>query len=454
MHPLLDPDPGPVAPRVAIVGGGAAAVITAHHLLRSADRDHPVDVRLVERHPGFGRGLAYRTRDPLHTVNNYAGRLSAVDGDPDHLLRWAAERGHPLTPTSFPPRGLYGDYLEDVLDAIHVPGGSALLRGRGHAVDVTRHAGGLSVHLSRGWTVEADKVVLALGNPPPRRRPELERLGERYVADPWCPDLVDRLEGVPEVLLLGTGHTMVDTVAVLNAAFPMTRFTAVSRRGLLPSRHQRRTVRLHDAFHPGTGGLDEVLHRVAHRLEEVTEQGGDWRDVVDSVRASANDVWRGFSPADQDRFVRELARHWEVARHRMAPDLADLVDSLQHSGRLRVLSASAVDAAAYPAVVNCTGPAPVPTRGWNRLVDALLDRGTLRPHRLGLGVDCDEHGRVVSGAGEVDPDVYVVGAARKGVEWEVSAVPDLRTQAARLAEQLVRPASATQELGTAVAGAG
>jgi uncharacterized NAD(P)/FAD-binding protein YdhS len=454
MHPLLDPDPGPVALRVAIVGGGAAAVMTAHHLLRAADTGHPVDVRIVERHPGFGRGLAYRTRHPLHTVNNYAGRLSAVDGDPDHLLRWATAHGHPMGPTSFPHRGLYGDYLADVLDRTPVPEGSALLRGRGHAVDVTRHEAGLSVHLSRGWTVEADKVVLALGNPPPRRRPELERLGNGYVADPWVPDLVDRLDGVPEILLLGTGLTMVDTVAVLNDAFPMARFTAVSRRGLLPSRHRRSTVRLHDAFHPGTGRLDEVLDRVAHRLEEVTDQGGDWRDVVDSVRASANDVWRAFSPGDQDRFACELARHWEVARHRMAPDVADLVDSLQHSGRLQILPRSAVDVAAYPAVVNCTGPAPVPTRGWNRLVDALLDRGTLRPHRLGLGVDCDAHGRVVNSAGQVDPDVYVVGAARKGVEWEVSAVPDLRGQAGRLAEQLVRSASATQEADTSMAGAG
>jgi len=454
MHPLLDPDPGPVPTRVAVVGGGAAGVITAHHLLRAADAEHPVDVRIVERNPGFGRGLAYRTRQRLHTVNNYAGRLSAVDGDPDHLLRWAAGHGHPLTPTSFPARGLYGDYLADVLDQAHVPDGSALLRGRGHAVDVTRHASGLSVHLSRGWTIEADKVVLAVGNPPPRRRPELERLGERYVADPWVPDLLDRLEGVPEVLLLGTGLTMVDTVAALNDAFPMARFTAVSRRGLLPSRHRRRTSRLHDAFHPGTGPLDEVLDRVAHRLEEVGEHGGDWRDVVDSVRASANDVWSAFSPADQDRFARELARHWEVARHRMAPDMADLVDSLLHSGRLRILPVSAVDPAQFPAVVNCTGPAPTSSRGWNRLVDALLDRGVVRPHRLGLGIDCDEHGRVVGSTGEVDPDVYVVGAARKGAEWEVSAVPDLRGQAARLAERLVRPASAEHASGTAVAQTG
>ena len=83
----------------------------------------------------------------------------------------------------------------------------------------------------------------------------------------------------------------------------------------------------------------------------------------------------------------------------------------------------------FPVVVNCTGPAPVPTRGWNPLVDTLLDRGAIRPHRLGLGLDLDEHGRVVDAAGEVDPDVFVVGRGPQGLEWEVSAIPDLRGQA-------------------------
>jgi uncharacterized NAD(P)/FAD-binding protein YdhS len=32
--------------------------------------------------------------------------------------------------------------------------------------------------------------------------------------------------------------------------------------------------------------------------------------------------------------------------------------------------------------------------------------------------------------------MYAVGAARRGVDWEVAAVPDIRRQAVRLAEHL------------------
>jgi uncharacterized NAD(P)/FAD-binding protein YdhS len=123
-----------------------------------------------------------------------------------------------------------------------------------------------------------------------------------------------------------------------------------------------------------------------------------------------------------------------VARHRMPPDAADLIQRLVRSGRLRITRSDQVNAAHFPRVVNCTGPAPVPTRGWNPLVDRLLDRGTIRPHRLGLGLDLDGHGRVIGQDGAVEPDVYVLGAARRGLEWEVTAIPDLRSQSVRLAE--------------------
>jgi len=438
------------ATRVVVVGGGAAGVITAAHLLRSADADHRLEVQVVERTTQTGPGLAYRTTHPRHTVNNYAGRLSAMDGDPDHLLRWCADRGTPVGPMGFIHRHLYGRYLSDVFYTIRVPAGSALGRTVGTVTDVRREGRALGVQMSGGWQIEADKVVLALGNPPPRRMRALERRGDGYVADPWAPDLVEQVGNASDVLLLGTGLTMVDVVAQLHDALPMTRFTAVSRTGLLPRAHRRSVGRLHDAYHPGVAPLPVLLERVQSRIDELAEIGGDWRDVVDSVRASANDLWRGLSPEDQEEFVSTLSRQWDTARHRMSPYMAELVGRLRASGRLRVGLSSDIDPSTFPVVVNCIGPAPVPTRGWNPLVDALLDRGAIRPHRLGLGLDLDEHGRVIDAEGRVDPDVYAVGAARKGIEWEVTAVPDLRSQAVRLSETL----AAEQALSRPAARAG
>ena len=424
--------------RVAIVGGGAAGVITATHLLRKAkDTGRPLDVRIIEKDSTMGPGLAYRTPQPLHTLNNFAARLSAVDGDPDHLLRWCADRGLPAEPTSFLPRKLYGRYLADVLDHAEVPSGSMLRRNRGVVTDVRRDGPDLTVEMSCGLNVSADKVVLALGNPPPRRQPEFEVLGERYLPDPWVEHLAESVSGSDQVLLLGTGLTTVDVVAQLHEAAPATRFTAVSRRGLLPTAHKRGSLRLHDLFHPGTASLDELLDRVRDRIQELEEIGGDWRDVVDSLRTCANELWQGFTPEDQDRFVASVARRWEVARHRMSPEMAAHIERLQQSGTLRIAKVDEVDLSRFDRIINCTGPSPVPVSGWNRLVDTLLQRGAIRANRLGLGLDLDPDGRIVDTAGRPNPDVYAVGAARRGIEWEVAAIPDLRNQAAQLASHLV-----------------
>ena len=430
------------------MGGGAAGVITATHLLRSATPERPVDVRIIEQSSTIGPGLAYRTPLPQHTLNNFAGRLSAVDGDPDHLLRWCAERGAPATPTSFLQRRLYGDYLAEVLDTTPVPPGSVLRRNHGEVTDVRPEGLELRVSLSGSVEVAADTVVLALGNPPPQRQPEFAGWGDRYVEDPWAAHLPAAVGAAREVLLLGTGLTMVDVVAQLHEASPTTRFTAVSRRGLLPTAHRHGSARLHDSFHPGTGSLHLLLQRVREQIAEVEDVGGDWRDVVDSLRACANELWRDLSAADQDSFVEQVSRHWEIARHRMSPVMAAHIAGLRRGGVLRVATIDEVDVEAFDRVVNCTGPRPVPTPGWSPLVDTLLERGSIRPHRLGLGLDLDPSGRVIDRAGRTERAIYAVGAARRGLEWEVAAIPDLRHQASQLATDLLgrRPASEPAEL--------
>jgi uncharacterized NAD(P)/FAD-binding protein YdhS len=69
-------------------------------------------------------------------------------------------------------------------------------------------------------------------------------------------------------------------------------------------------------------------------------------------------------------------------------------------------------------------------------VDSLAVKGMLWPGPLGLGVDMDADGALVDADGVAARGIYALGAARRGVEWEVAAVPDIRRQALRLARHL------------------
>ena len=416
--------------RVLIVGGGAGGVVTAATLLREAD-GNALDIEIVERRDTLGRGLAYGTRERVHLLNNYAGRMSAFEDDPGHLVRWCLARGRAVRPETFLSRQTYGEYLSSLLAG--VPGGSRVRHTRDEVVGLDDSGNDYVATLASGRQTAADLVVLALGNPPPRDLPDVRRTARGYAADPWAGDLTERVAPGSRILLVGTGLTTVDVAAQITDTEPDVEIVAISRHGLLPLRHCSRP--------PVACGRPVPAERtLAAALRAVRAAGaGDpdhWRELVETVKAGFNERWQALPYAEQQSFVRHVARYWEVARHRMAPDMADLVEGLLLDGRLRVTTPTDVSVEDFDLVVNCTGPAPAATPGWNPLVDGMATRGMLRPGPHGLGLDIDRDGRLLDEAGVPARAIHVIGAARRGVEWEVAAIPDIRRQAKSVAGAL------------------
>ncbi|QNN51306.1 FAD/NAD(P)-binding protein [Nocardioides mesophilus] len=424
--------------RVLVVGGGAAGAIVAAALVREATE--PLDVRIVERAATTGPGLAYRPGDPTLLLNNYAARMSAVEDDPGHLLRWCHAHGIPAGPHSFLRRDTYGRYLRELVPAPGPGDDARVTRLRGTVVGLADLSSAYVATLASGAQLTADDVVLALGNPPPRDVASYRQRATTYAADPWAPDLPERVRDGDRVLLVGTGLTAVDVALRLASAHRDVELVAVSRHGLLPLLHLDQPPAPVGPF-PVVPSLTDLLERV--RRERVRHPEG-WRELVESLKLSANDQWSAWSPGDRGRFLAHAARRWETARHRMAPGVASRIESLRLEGRLRVGTPSLAQPSEVELVVNCTGPAPACSPGWSPLVDALLARGLARPGPHGLGLDVDRAGRLLDPAGRPARSVHVVGAARRGVEWEVAAVPDLRRQAGGV----------VRRLGRTVAGAG
>ncbi|SDF78705.1 FAD-NAD(P)-binding [Lentzea fradiae] len=210
--------------RVVVVGAGASGTLAAIHLLRA---NASLELVLVDRSGEFGPGRAYRTGDPGHLLNTVAGKMSALDDDPGHFVRWSGAAAD-----EFLPRGEYGRYLAETLREEEK---KAAVR---HVVDtatgITSTAGGVTVEPARTGPLHADFAVLApgVGSGDP-----LAGLvpgdSPRYVADPWAGPL-PRTGGEP-VLVLGTGLSMMDvSVAVAHDSV----VHAVSRHGLLPRPHR------------------------------------------------------------------------------------------------------------------------------------------------------------------------------------------------------------------------
>ncbi|WP_022882347.1 FAD/NAD(P)-binding protein [Gryllotalpicola ginsengisoli] len=425
---------------IVIIGGGASAVYVAVALEEQAERARrqtgadaaPAPrITIVSAEPAVGRGLAYGRADAHHRLNSPAGKMSVTAGDESHFLRWCAEHGHEIAAGDYVPRRLFGDYLEDVFACLVERSGGRVRVVQGEAVDVTTDASGAGVALADGTALDADAVVLAIGNPPPVTWPTGAPL---QLDDPWAPGALDAIPVGARVLMIGTGLTMVDVATSLARRDDGISLTATSRHLLLPRVHLPEPA----APGPGLGGAPRPLGRLAAelraQLREAEAAGVPWQAVIDGMRPDLMRHWTGMSLADRRRFVAHFARRWDVHRHRMAGSVHDELSGLVDAGRLRFVARA--DPADYDVVVFCTGPGAVTTRGWSRLVDHLLDKGRIAPEPLGLGLDADENGEARAADGTSDGRLFAIGHALRGALWETTAIGEIRILAGRIAAAL------------------
>ncbi|MEW2508375.1 FAD/NAD(P)-binding protein [Amycolatopsis sp. NPDC047767] len=417
--------------RVVVVGGGAAGTAVAARLLGCR-----VDVVLVESADRPG-GVAYSTSDERHLLNVPAGRMGADEEDPDGFVRWLRHR-RPVEPGDFVPRGQFGRYLEDYLRACGdaAPGRLRRVRDRAVSVDADR-----TVRLAGGRALTGDAVVLAIGTHPPGTSwvpPDLTGL----VPDPWAPGALEAVPDDEDVLLVGTGLTMVDVAITLARAGRVVH--AVSRRGLLPRVHRPGTPVV--PWEPSaTTELSSLRAELGAHLRDAVLRQGDWRGAFDGLRPHTALVWGRLSEEDKDAFLAEDVRAWDVRRHRLPPATAGELTRLRRAGLVRVGRGSVgsfsggvtlTDGTRLPvgAVVNCTGAEADLRRVADPLVRSLLDRGLARPGPAGLGFDTAADGAV---RGAV-PGLWTLGAPRRGNLWETTAFPEIRAQARGLAGAVTR----------------
>jgi uncharacterized NAD(P)/FAD-binding protein YdhS len=454
--------------RIAIIGAGFSGSLLAVQLLQ---RFLPnARIYLIEKRAPFGRGLAYSTGNPNHLLNVRAGRMSAFADDPDHFMNWlgqsaearASTGGASIRPDTFVPRRLYGAYIQDLLGNEIWQGGKGrnLFLVPDEAVAIEPRAGGLVVEMRGGRRYDVEAAVLAIGNFPN------DDVSAHYHGDPWSPGAVADLDADAPLLLIGTGLTMVDTAISLLDQGHRGPIHAVSRRGLLPRRHA-------DAPHIGvnratfaSSSVTDLLQEVRRIVRAKDSNKAIWRSVVDGIRPFTQELWQSLSDAERARFLRHLRPWWDVHRHRMAPDVADVIDQVIAAGQLR-LAAARVQAMApdqdgvsvtlrrrgsdqteqlrVARVIDCSGPQYDYARINSDLVQNLLAQGSARPDPHHLGLDVTYESAIIDRRGVASRRLYALGPVTRGTFWEITSVPDIREQCWNLA-RLLAGRLATREL--------
>lgn len=425
---------------VVIVGGGFSGAMLAARLAELGQASV-----LIERGEQVGLGVAYSTPLDDHRLNVRAERMSARPDRPADFTDWLALHAPAFAdPNGFAPRRLYGLYVQARLAEAEAARPGLIRRVKGEAVRIESE----TVLLADGARIPGRAVVLATGNPPPR--PAVAGEGPRRIADPWRPDALAAIAPDDDVLILGSGLTMVDVVLALQAQGWRGRATVVSRRGLLPQAHGAH----HDA--PIDLPPEALTGALSRRLASARRLARDhgWRRVMEGYRPITAALWGAATIAERGRFLRHLRSWWDVHRHRIAPEIAAVLERLKAENRLTVVAGRAqamaadrqaanltvrprngeVQAFSAAWLIDCTGPGH--DAACTPLTAALIAEGRARLDAVDLGLDLDAEGRVLHADGVADPGLFVLGPPARAAFWETIAVPDIRQRIEALARAL------------------
>jgi uncharacterized NAD(P)/FAD-binding protein YdhS len=454
----------PPATVVAIIGGGFTGAAVAYHLIRLSDDAvrPPIKVVVFEPRPEIGPGLAYSTNDPTHRINVPATRMTLVPDDQTHFMRWLAANGQAQDDCSatladgrcFPARRMFGRYVTENLRPLIENG--RISHHRAQVETIISQGEQWRLSTKDGDNVRADIVVIATSHPPPAPPVILTDsfAGQpKFIPDPWAPDALAPLAPDDNILIVGTGLTMADVVASLDAKGHRGRITAISRRGQRSRGHAATPVEpFGDFLNPPSRTTLDLLRRI----RDTAGKGRPWQGLFDRLRTQGEGIWSALPLHEQRRLIRHLRPFWDTHRFRIAPQIRTLLDRKIEDDTLEIRAASIQKAMMqagsfavglkprsgqqvieiFDAIIATTGPGHTTILTEQPFLAGLAMAGLAKtdPTGLGLAVDACSH---LLGTGGPNPSIFVAGPLARGKFGELMGLPEVTSHAQRVASTII-----------------
>jgi uncharacterized NAD(P)/FAD-binding protein YdhS len=451
---------------IAIIGGGFSGAITAINLARL--NSAPLQITIIDKNRVPCRGIAYSTRNASHLLNVVARNMSALADQPGHFVEWLGARSEYLDVPiltlreTFAPRRVYGDYLQSLFQwysqIMAEEKKTRLGFVQDEAKDIFINDNRANVTLAGGRVIVADKVILAVGNQAPAHFPlrGLDERSPRYIGDPWMGWEEKLPSKDQDLLLIGTGLTMVDAFLSLEDLGWRGKLFAVSRNGLLPHAHFKGFA-YPDLLEDDMDAipLRKMFSLFKQHYRVITSRNLNPAILVDKLRPFTQRVWQNFSLFEKKQFNRHFRTRWSVMRHRIAPEIHDQLrkaiaherleiikgrlcacEESGHKLRMTINSSRGKRVIEAGALLNCTGPQENYLPSESSLFNSLFARGLIQPDEMNMGIKVAPNFSVVDCDNKNSEILFALGSLLKGTLWETTAVPELRSQTFRLAETI------------------
>ncbi|MBT0608513.1 FAD/NAD(P)-binding protein [Aequorivita echinoideorum] len=457
--------------KIGIVGGGFSGTMLAVHLIEKSNC--AVEIFIFDNSESPNRGIAYQPYSNAHLLNVSAQKMSAFPSKPDHFVNWVmlrrdfSEKNRQTVAHSFLPRKIYGDYLQSIWNnAIKIAAEKQII-----IKNVDETVTELSVannHISlktNGKTVaNIDCCILATGNNEPRN-PQIGNMdfyqSNNYFRNPWKLSSVKGLNSNLPVLIIGNGLTMVDTVFGLREQNFNGQIYSISPNGfgILPHTELENYTRIIEEL-PQKISLHNLFSFVNKHLKIARKNGYPPESVIDALRPHLQKFWQSFSEYEKQLFMRRFRHLWGSIRHRIPMDSHKKIQELCDDGILHIISGTLLNMNEFPEhicvryfdkkksteqeiivsrVINCTGPETDLLRLEGNFLTQCLNKDLLKQDALKLGISTNtENFKIIDRENKPQDRLYTLGPNLKGELWESTAVNEIRTQAEKLSEIILR----------------
>ena len=456
---------------ITIIGGGASGALILINILKYFP-DAPVAVKWIEKSGEFGTGTAYSTDKDYHLLNVPANVMGLFHDYANDFFEWLLKKGYTYNEHDYVPRKIYGDYIKEYLFNYLKNNDSIQLELiQTEIVDIENESEHYLLSLSNNKKIRTDSVIFATGNFLPAN-PALTNMdyieNPNYFRNPWSNEINQSLKRTDDILIIGTGLTMVDKILDSYHQIHKGKIYAISRNGYLPfthypcSRHQRYPDYTEELLNASdTNGLYSIIR---HHIDKGIKSGIDWRVVVDTIRPALPAIWDSLSLKEKKTFFRRVGSLWTVVRHRIPVICADIIHLLKDKKQLHILAGrikkieenekgfvvSYVDRKEnelkeiqVQKIINCSGPQLNPANIDSVLFRNLLNKELICVDELGLGFNATPDGKLLDKNNNIIPEFYTIGNGLKGILFESTAIPEIRVQAYNLAKDLLMADVAT-----------
>jgi uncharacterized NAD(P)/FAD-binding protein YdhS len=467
--------------RVAIIGGGFSGALVLANLIRQANA--PFNIDWFEPNV-MGEGLAYSTKQPWHLLNVQIRKMGAFADNHEHFYEWLQSDAaleilaqlypdKPINGDIYAPRAVYAAYIKHILRDVMTEAENKQININLHYTSVNNvelldyNSGKLRLYFEQNNEIVADAVVLATGNLLPKSFVTDEKLySGKYINNVWSNEAsnffatkLQQMNEDSEILIVGTGLTMVDTALSLVNNGYQGKIVAISRCGLLPLPHLHGGAAypawewvVNPTSAPRT--LLGLLQGLRREIRQAGLNGYSVQSVIDSLRPVTQTLWQQLDNAQRQKFLKRLATFWNVHRHRMAPEIFEVMEQLRSDDKLRVVKGKIkqisiengrvevdyfsgeildIESLHPDLVLNCTGPCYNISATENKLLKNMHNNGLIVADGLRSGIALSAKN---TAKGKAEDSLFPIGSLLVGELLECTAVPELRGQANMVAQSI------------------